>query len=317
MNSPKNSQSGLSIVEALVTMVILLIVMGGVYQIFQSNSLTYRMQQGMSRMQESGRFAMDFMLNDIRMAGYLGCVSSGTVTNNLANATGINDYSFAVQEFSSHPNQLIIRRALDKRVDILGIDSQTNSTTTLEIDDTDFSFDANEFLVVNNCEAIFITSAQGASNNGTLQVAGGNIPNNFLTNNMGEVLNVGAITYYVQQDPSNNNILSLYREVSHHTTTAQPIVEGIDAIRFWYGIDTNNDRSVDDFVDAAGVSDWSQVRSIRIALLAASPEEIRGMEPDATPSYTLLGDTIIPATDDRRKLRRVFEASIGIRNQLQ
>ncbi|SDB02715.1 type IV pilus assembly protein PilW [Desulfonatronum thiosulfatophilum] len=75
MRSVNQSQSGLSIVEALVTMVILMIVLGGVYQIFLSNSLTYRMQEGVSRLQENGRFAMDFLIRDIRMAGYIGCVS--------------------------------------------------------------------------------------------------------------------------------------------------------------------------------------------------------------------------------------------------
>ena len=317
MNSQSNSQDGLSIVEALVTMIILLIVMGGVYQIFQSNSLTYRMQQGMSRMQESGRFAMDFMLNDIRMAGYLGCVSSGPVVNNLSSPTGVNDYSLAVEELAA--NELTIRRVLDKRTEILGISAQTNSTTTLEIDATGPSFDDDEFLVVNNCESIFISSAEADSSNGTLEIRGGNIPDNFLTNNMGEVLNVGAITYYV--DDGASEIPALFRRVQHQANATQEIVEGIDAIRFRYGIDTNNDRNVDTFVSAAGVTNWSQVRSIQIALLAASPEVIRGMEPDMTSFRFFEGtdqeEEIIVNTEDRRRLLRVFEATVGLRNRLQ
>jgi len=312
MTSQSKTQSGLSIVEALVTMVILLIVMGGVYQIFQSNSLTYRMQQGMSRLQENGRFAMEFMLNDIRMAGYLGCFSGTTVVNNLSDQTGANDYSFALQELVA--NELTIRRALDKRANIVGVSTQTNSTTTLETDSNGTIFDNGEFLVVNNCEAIFVSNAVADSNNGTLEIVGGNIPDNYLTSHMGEILNVGAITYYVDNGPS--GIPSLFRRERHQTNTTQEIVEGIDAVRFRYGIDTNNNRNVDAFEDAADVTNWNQVRSVRIALLAVSPHEIRGMEPDTIP-YLLFDEEIIIDTNDRRRLRRVFEATIGIRNRLQ
>ena len=299
MNSLKSTQSGLSIVEALVTMVILLIVMGGVYQIFESTSLTYRMQQGMSRMQEGGRFVMDSLLNDIRMAGYLGCFSGAPGGGFLA-----------LEEPSA--NKLTIRRALDKRTDILGISAQTNSTTSLDIDTNGVSYEAGEMLVVNNCVEIYFTNAVVDSSNGTVMVDVGNIPDNFMTNNMGEVLNIGEINYYV--DNGTSQIPSLFRHVP--PASPQEIVEGIDAIRFHYGIDTNNDRNVDDFVNAASITDWGQVRSVRIALLAASPEEIRGMEPDPN-SYNLLGDVIPLATDDRRRMRRIFEASIGIRNRLQ
>ena len=37
-------------------------------------------------MQENGRYAMDYLARDIRLAGYSGCVSGGTTVNNMANA---------------------------------------------------------------------------------------------------------------------------------------------------------------------------------------------------------------------------------------
>lgn len=98
----KTSCAGLSIVEALVAMVILLITLGGVYQIFQSNTLTYRMQEGLARVQENGRFAMEFLVNDIRMAGYLGCIANvGNFVNTLDSTAYVYDFSVGLFGFES------------------------------------------------------------------------------------------------------------------------------------------------------------------------------------------------------------------------
>lgn len=51
------------------------IVTVGVIQLFTANSETYNLMQGQSRMQESARFALDFMGRAIQQAGYKGCWS--------------------------------------------------------------------------------------------------------------------------------------------------------------------------------------------------------------------------------------------------
>jgi type IV pilus assembly protein PilW len=69
----RNEQAGLSLVEILVAITISSLLIAGVIQIFASNKSTYRMQEGLGRMQENARFALDFMARDVREAGYLGC----------------------------------------------------------------------------------------------------------------------------------------------------------------------------------------------------------------------------------------------------
>jgi type IV pilus assembly protein PilW len=295
--------AGLSIVEALVTMVILMITLGGVYQIFHSNSLTYRMQEGLARVQENGRFAMNFLVNDIRMAGYFGCFSGAPIGS-----------FFPIEEAdeTSGTNVLTIRRALDKRADILGVSPQTNSTN-IEISNNGYSFKSGEMLVLNNCAAIYFANAVTDSSNNTVLIDIVNIPENF----MGEILNIAEISYHVGNGTS--QVPSLFRHVPPNNP--QEIVEGVEAIRFRFGIDTNNDRNVDTFEVAADVTDWSRVRSVQIALLAASHELIRGMEPDMTPFKFFEGtddeEEIIISTENRRRFLRVFEATVGVRNRLQ
>ena len=65
-------QRGLSLVELMVAMALSLLLMLGVIQIFLSSKQTYSTNSALSRVQESGRFAMEFLTQDIRNTGYKG-----------------------------------------------------------------------------------------------------------------------------------------------------------------------------------------------------------------------------------------------------
>jgi type IV pilus assembly protein PilW len=80
---------GFSLVELMVAMVIGLIVLAAVAQIFATSRGTYHLEEGMARVQEGGRFAMEFLAQDIRMAGYAGCNSTG-MTVGTVSGTGAN-----------------------------------------------------------------------------------------------------------------------------------------------------------------------------------------------------------------------------------
>ncbi|MCK5898128.1 MAG: prepilin-type N-terminal cleavage/methylation domain-containing protein, partial [Methylococcales bacterium] len=71
----KTKQSGMTLIEIMIAMLIGVFLLGGVMQIFMSSRQSYRMQDNLSRMQENGRFAMDFLTRDIRMAGHQGCTT--------------------------------------------------------------------------------------------------------------------------------------------------------------------------------------------------------------------------------------------------
>jgi type IV pilus assembly protein PilW len=68
-------RSGFSLVELMVAMLIGLVLLLGVVQIFAASHSAYLLSQGMSRIQENGRFAMDYLARDIRMVGHMGCNS--------------------------------------------------------------------------------------------------------------------------------------------------------------------------------------------------------------------------------------------------
>ncbi len=106
------SQKGLSLIELMVAMLIGLILIAGIGNIFIDSKRTYSFQQGLARIQENGRMALEFLGRDIRMAGYTGCAGGeySSITNTLNNSTTLNfDFSRGVRGYevgSSIPSDL-------------------------------------------------------------------------------------------------------------------------------------------------------------------------------------------------------------------
>lgn len=69
-------QRGLTLVEIMVALVIGLVLMAGIIELFIGSKQTYTLHESLSRMQENGRFAIDLLNRDMRMAGHLGCANA-------------------------------------------------------------------------------------------------------------------------------------------------------------------------------------------------------------------------------------------------
>ncbi|MCK4951763.1 MAG: PilW family protein [Gammaproteobacteria bacterium] len=79
------SQQGFSLVELMVAITLSLILLAGTIEIFSNSKQAYRTTEAFSRLQENGRYAMDILTKDIRMADYQGCAGSsgGSITNTV------------------------------------------------------------------------------------------------------------------------------------------------------------------------------------------------------------------------------------------
>ncbi|MBD8528044.1 PilW family protein [Pseudomarimonas arenosa] len=66
-------QHGVSLIELLIALTLGTILVLGLTQVFSGVRSSFGASEGLSRVQENARFAMDFMRHDVRMAGYLGC----------------------------------------------------------------------------------------------------------------------------------------------------------------------------------------------------------------------------------------------------
>ena len=73
----RHKQLGLSLVELMVALVLGLVLMAGVIQVFLASRQTYNANEAMARMQENGRFALEFISRSARLAGYVEAIYTG------------------------------------------------------------------------------------------------------------------------------------------------------------------------------------------------------------------------------------------------
>lgn len=72
-SSAKVRMTGFSLVELMVAMGLSLLLLAGVVAIFSSSRVAYESTDQLSRVQETGRFALDQLSRHIRSAGFTGC----------------------------------------------------------------------------------------------------------------------------------------------------------------------------------------------------------------------------------------------------
>jgi len=66
------TQTGFTLTELMIAMVLGVILAGGVVNLFVIGQRSFRMDENVARMQDEGRFAINELMKDIRMAGYIG-----------------------------------------------------------------------------------------------------------------------------------------------------------------------------------------------------------------------------------------------------
>lgn len=80
------AQVGFTLVELMISLVLGLIVVGGVISVFLATQQSYRTNQALSEVQDNSRTAFEFLARDIRDAGLTGCGNTGRVANVLNNS---------------------------------------------------------------------------------------------------------------------------------------------------------------------------------------------------------------------------------------
>lgn len=71
----RTPMKGVTLIELMVALAIGSLLLLGLVQVFAASRTAYTTAEGMGRVQENARFAIDFLQRDIRMAGHFGCVN--------------------------------------------------------------------------------------------------------------------------------------------------------------------------------------------------------------------------------------------------
>jgi type IV pilus assembly protein PilW len=347
MKQPKSPETGFTLIELMIAMLLGLFLIGGIIQIFIGSRQTYKMQENMSRLQENGRFAMDFITRDNRMIGFQGCASRSITPNVIIDPQNPNPNSIPATLAGSLSTPLIgsdnvandwnASACGDSDDCVSGTDAITYHfggscsgylTGNMATDNANIQIDASntcdidmyDVIMVSDCSASDIFVATSASSGSGVQtIAHANNQNT--TNNLSkiygsdaEVLVFRSYSFFIRNNTSGEP--ALWRlDNSKPTSTTNPVelVEGIENMQILYGEDTDatSDGTANYYVPAgtAGL-DMDKVVSIRVSVLVRSMNDGLAAQPVA---YTYNGETVTP-TD--RRIRRVFTSTIALRNRL-
>lgn len=351
-NQLRQNQLGMTLIEILIAMLLGAFLLGGVLQIFSNTKQTYRMQEGLSRLQENGRFAMEFISQDLRMAGFFGCLSrnysAANVENELNNtthfawdvATPLMGYDDVTASFTTIPSVVVGTDAIVMRGlygDAMPLIAPFSDSSQMFVAP---SFNADcpaatantchegEILMVTDCTqgTIFQATNTTATGGGTGVNIVHSATNTYTPGNASpptfaksygagaQIARLMTYAYYIRLNPGNQP--ALYRsklETSSETTNAMAAEELIEGIE-----DLQITYGVD--TNANGTPNYYVAANDLVANDWAKVISVR---------ITLVARTIednlaTQSTDytfngedvTDRRLRRTFTSTIALRNRL-
>lgn len=268
----KYQQTGLSIVELMVSLVLGLLLMTGVIQVFLSSRQTYATNEAIARQQENGRFALEFIARSARMAGYTDPnLSLGVTPPTPINCNGLPGKCLTLP---NPPLSMSTINAGGNASDSIGFVLQPQLIDNIRRDCTGELIVNDDELVINRFEII--------------------------PNGTGTALGCRSYAFNGAAAPRQHGVATL--------------VEGIDSLQILYGEDLGGDtRSPNSYVSADRVTDWSRVRSIRIAVLANSMNPI--LPAPANRNFILLDAAPLASADYADNIpRQIFTTTIQLKN---
>jgi len=111
-------------------------------------------------------------------------------------------------------------------------------------------------------------------------------------------------SFTIARDPV-TNISNLY-------CNGQPLAEGIQNMQILYGVDTDTDGVANIYVSANNVPNWSEIATVRIAILASTVDDT---DVTNTNVYRLLNTPPIGPFNDEQG-RKVYSRTIMVRNYI-
>jgi type IV pilus assembly protein PilW len=343
-----NRQKGFSLIELMIAMVLGMVLMAGALQVFLGVKKTFVFNLDMASMQESARFAMEFITRDARMAGYFGC-GSQALKNTLNPSAGLgtwqfqfdqglvgydgDDADFPVADFpvadlpslssGVMPNSdvfTVLRGATEG--DSFRVDSHNIATSVIEVT-SNHSYAAGRILMVSDCDHAAIFQTTGITADTITHNAGALVPGNctidlglpgscstntYMYGGDASVMEVTSNAYYVHTAP--NNVPTIYRQqiLGGVDSTTEELVQGIESMQVLFGVDINGDGVANRYTLASSVTNWTTVMSIRLHLLARSLTQVTSEPVD----FRFVGTTYSPSD---KYLRKEFITTVKVRNR--
>lgn len=371
---PRSTQRGLTLIELMIALGLGLVLVAALGYLYAGQRQSWRTLEAVARLQENGRYALELLGQDLRMAGYGGCLSlaelrpalrarlDDAARNGQFNTfiTPFLQHGWAVRGFAGwgvdrnldgsvnaddRPNNyvldtdtLLVVGGGNPTLSPSGSMATTNADIPLVGNTRDFR--QGELTLIADCQhgdVFRVSDANAAYETGSTPINHTDpLPHDAQRNTSGSlskaygpealVMPLSLNVYYLRRREA-SALPSLYRLPWARNSvgpsnagwgSSEELVEGVEAMRVVYGVDIDNDGTVDDYRTATNVNvtDWPRVRAVRVSLLMVSNEN--GV---ATAPQTYLWDTDNdgeldnPVTATDRRLRMVFTSTYALRNR--
>lgn len=316
--------SGLTLIELLVALVMGLVLLAGVITIFLASKESYRLQEGLARLQENARFAIGQLNRDLQLAGFSGCATRvvraptlvPTITDlagNILPATSkFVDYGqpvdglvggdatiatqFAGLATTLRPvgtNDVLFVRLAAGRED--RIQGQADACSPLAVSGQN-AYPARAVVVISDCEGAYVAQLRPTSTPTSLAVGclGRSFPEG---QRRAEVQEVRNLAYYVAGSPTQSRALWRWDGIN----AAEETVGDLSQMWAHFGADTDDDGAADTYLDANGVAAldadrqaaWGKVRTVRLVLILESADTVI----DGAAQRQAAAETILAALD--------------------
>lgn len=326
-------QAGVSLVEVLVALVISLFLLAGIVQVYLGNKTTFAFTNALAEIQENGRYALDIMSQDIRMAGEWGCVNfdpdNTANINNTLDAFTVPGYSAATHAFEASGGVNGTDNAGLNGSDTVtvwggksgqvNVESPFTTAITQSINTNAVnSIEAGDIIMIARCGAndlLIDAAADIVAVDSVVNISGDTQRQINLTANKSQqyendasVIELQNVTYSIANGA--NGEPSLWRSEFGNNVE---LVEGVEDMQILYGIETdlaNPDAYPNQYVTSDNVPSFNNVVSVRVMLLVRSIDDFVAEDPQI---YTFNNVTTTPAD---RRIRQSFTSTIALRNRI-
>jgi type IV pilus assembly protein PilW len=336
-NRSFHAQAGINMVEIMIALLIGAFLIGGLIQLFIGTKKSYNMQDANSRLQENGRFAIEFLSLDVHEADFWACWADKV---NVFTALGVA----VIPGLSGNDNDNTDPNIIDGTDSITlsgfkneGITLTGDSSGTADLiiaPNTGNSLNAGNWAMVTDCEFANIFQITSDVGGGTNVVhANQTLENYGITIRQAQIFKWYGVTYDIRSGA--NGRPALFKTEFNPDSTLkgvpQELVEGIEDMQILYGEDTDADGLPNRYLTASAADgvNMDNVKGVRISLLASSVTDglTSALQPNTltyangSKSVTTCpkGSTAATCTGTVRdgRIRNVYEITLAIRSRLK
>ena len=334
---------GFSLIELMIALVIAGILLFGLAVFFVSSSRSFSEAERVSRQIENGRYALSLLSEEIRLAGFYGEVKNVTLLPSSPAPAAVIPMPASLPDpcatdFAS------VKAALP--IPVQGVDAPGTAPTCVPD-----AVSGTDIIVVRRANTTTIAAGSAVANGFYTQTtncatlapvfqiaqSGFTLTDKDCTTPM-PIRQYHVYIYYIAPCsvatgtngacasgdaplPTLKRIELLPGTTAGSGTMSSPVplVEGIENIQYEYGIDTTGDGSPDSYTAAPSFTQWPQVVSVRIHLLARNADASPGFTDTKTYALGLLADGTTPnaVTPGGAFRRHAYTALVRLTNVSQ